>query len=188
MNSSIKEFPIFNYISRPTVEHMVGDEATYKELFLKYYPPLTAFAFRFVKDEEAAKDIVQSVFIKIFERRDTLIIEESAKSYLYRAVSNACINYKRKEAVRLGHYELYVKELDEKFFEDAVEQSEEEHKLFLAIKNLPAQCQKIFMMSRLENRKNQEIAHELSLSIRTVETQISNALRTLRKALAVVFF
>jgi RNA polymerase sigma-70 factor (family 1) len=161
---------------------MEENKPSYEDIFLRYYPPLTAFAFSFIKDEDAAKDIVQSVFIKIFEKRDTLIVQQSLKSYLYKAVSNACINHRKKEAVRSHHNASYAKELIESSFEDAVEQAEEDYKVYDAIKKLPPQCQKIFVMSRLDNRKNQEIADELSISIRTVETQISNALRTLKKA------
>jgi RNA polymerase sigma-70 factor (family 1) len=166
---------------------MEWNEASYKELFLRYYPPLTAFAYRYVKDHDIAKDIVQTVFVRIFEKRNVLLIQENIRAYLYRAVSNECFNHNKKEATRHLHNEAYIRDLHESP-ESTIEQAEEEYRIYQAIKSLPTQCQKIFVMSRLKNRKNQEIAEELSLSIRTVETHISNALRTLRKALAVFFF
>jgi RNA polymerase sigma-70 factor (family 1) len=165
-----------------------GDEGSYRELFLGYYKPLTAFALKFVSDSESAKDIVQSVFVKLYERRGTLSVEENIKSYLYRSVSNACINQLKKDSVRLGHQAGYVKEQTEIFFQDALEQTEEELRIHNAINALPPQCRKIFIMSRLEERKNQDIAEDLAISIRTVETQISNALRALRKSLVSFLF
>jgi RNA polymerase sigma-70 factor (family 1) len=159
----------------------------FDKLFLDYYPPLTSFAFRFVKDLDAAKDIVQSVFVSIYEKETMLAVDKNIKAYLYRSVSNACINYLKKESTRLGHHQEYGKMLVESVFEDAVEQTEEEFKIYSAIKKLPSQCQKIFVMSRFDNRKNHEIADELSISIRTVETQISNALKTLRKTILSIF-
>ncbi|MBL0740567.1 RNA polymerase sigma-70 factor [Chryseolinea lacunae] len=161
---------------------------SFQELFSEYYPMLVAFAFRFVRDQDTAKDIVQSVFIKLFEKKDTLLVHDSMKAYLYKAVFNACVNHKKSEAVRLGHHELYARELNTDGFEEAVEQTEEEHKLYNAIKKLPPKCQQIFVMSRLDNRKNQDIADALSISIRTVETQISNALRLLRETLSFFLF
>jgi RNA polymerase sigma-70 factor (family 1) len=166
---------------------MSWNEASFKEMFLRYYPPLTAFAFRYVKDQDIAKDIVQGVFVRMFEKREALIIHESIKAYIYRAVLNECLNYHKKETTRQLHYEAYVREQHQSL-ESAIEQTEEEFRIYQAIKTLPTQCQKIFVMSRLENRKNSEIAEQLSLSIRTVETQISNALRILRKALSMFFF
>jgi RNA polymerase sigma-70 factor (ECF subfamily) len=162
-----------------------GDEASYKKLFLEYYQPLTAFAFKFVADLDTAKDIVQSVFIKIYEKRERLLVEQSIKSYLYRAVSNACINHIKKENIRSAHHSAYAEEMADAFFHDSMEQTEAEHKIFKALNDLPPQCRKIFMMSRLDNRKNRDIADELSISIRTVETQISNALRTLKKVISI---
>jgi RNA polymerase sigma-70 factor (family 1) len=165
-----------------------GDEGSYRELFLSYYKPLTAFALKFVSDRESAKDIVQSVFVKLYERRDTLSIEENIKSYLYQAVSNASINQLKKDSVRLGHQGGFVNEQTDIFFQDALEQTEEELRIHNAINALPPQCRKIFIMSRLEEKKNQDIAEELAISIRTVETQISNALRALRKSLVSILF
>jgi RNA polymerase sigma-70 factor (family 1) len=168
---------------------MESDPSWFDKLFLTYYPPLTAFAFRFTKDVDAARDIVQSVFMKILEKeRSVLARNDTVKAYLYKSVSNACINHIKKESVRQGHHQLFRKEQAEAHFDDAVEQVEEEYRIYAAIKKLPAQCQKIFIMSRIEDRKNQEIADELAISIRTVETQISNALRILRKTITIFFF
>jgi RNA polymerase sigma-70 factor (ECF subfamily) len=164
-----------------------SDETLYHDLFLTYYPPLTAFAFKFVSDRESAKDIVQSVFINLFEKRESLKINHSIKSYLYKAVSNACINHRHQEAVRLKHHGDYSKNISESSFQDAIEQTEEEFKIYQAIEKLPPQCRKVFILSRLESRKNQEIAAKLSISIRTVETHISNALRILRKSINLLF-
>jgi RNA polymerase sigma-70 factor (family 1) len=165
-----------------------GDENFYRDLFLTYYAPLTAFASKYVSDSDSAKDIVQSVFVKLFEKRHSLSIDESIKSYLYKTVSNACINFKEKELVRSKHQSDYAKSLSEISFHDALEQTEQEFKIFQAINNLPPQCRRIFILSRLELKRNPQIAEELAISVRTVETQISNALRTLRKTITNFIF
>ena len=159
------------------------NEAVIRDLFLNYYRPLTAFAFKFVRDVEEAKDVVQSVFIRLLQKSDRADILVNPKAYLFKAVANECLNTIKKAKTRSLHEEAYVAEVSSTAFIEAMEETEQELKIFNAINNLPPKCREVFVMSRLEERRNNEIADQLNISVRTVETHISNALRTLRASL-----
>ncbi|MEN8121544.1 MAG: RNA polymerase sigma-70 factor [Bacteroidota bacterium] len=162
-----------------------GFEKAYEQLFFDYYPQLTVFAKIYVQDIEMAKEIVQTVFVRIFEKRRTISIATSIKSYLYQSVKNECLNFIRHEKIHHEHIGQ-IKQLAENDFvewSDKMLETELEHKIFQLINNLPEKCRKVFNMSRFEGKKNQEIAEILKISKRTVETQISKALKILRKEL-----
>jgi RNA polymerase sigma-70 factor, ECF subfamily len=167
-----------------------GDESAYKYLFESYYRPLTAFAFRFFQEVQMAKDVVQNVFLKIYQNRQSLRTVTDIRSYLYKAVYNECLNEIRKHDTRDRYHAQYAVFQQTSFFEQTLEQTEKERRILDAIESLPPKCREIFLMSRLEGRKNREIAETLKISIRTVETQISIGLKTLRKLLlsVILFF
>jgi RNA polymerase sigma-70 factor (family 1) len=158
-----------------------GDENAYRTVFVEYYPLLLAFAFKIIRNEAQAKDAVQNVFLKMFASREGVHVQLNLRSYLLTAIRNECLNLIRKESRLQEHHNDVVRDQDEFFFNDAIEQAENESQIYKAIKSLPEQCQRIFIMSRLDDKRNSEIADELGISIRTVETQISNALKALRK-------
>jgi RNA polymerase sigma-70 factor (family 1) len=159
------------------------NEAAIRDLFLTHYRPLTAFAFKFVRDVDEAKDVVQSVFIRLLLKSDPADILMNSKAYLFKAVANECLNAIKKAKTRSLHEGAYVEEISSTALVEAIEESEQELKIFNEINNLPPKCREVFVMSRLEERKNNEIADLLNISVRTVETHISNALRTLRTSL-----
>jgi len=161
-----------------------GDEISYNQLFNKYYILLTVFACKYVEDSETAREIVQDFFVHIFEIRNSLIITTSLSSYLYQSVRNRCLNHISQIKVREGHLEnLKISEASVTNLEDKIIEAELEHQIYQIVSQLPGQCQKIFKMSRVDAKKNGEIANILNISIRTVETQISKALKILRQEL-----
>lgn len=162
----------------------LGRESTYRDLFAEYYRPLSVFAMKYVGDLETAKEIVQDFFVHLFQNRESIVISTSLKSYLFRAVRNRSLNYIRKNKSNRHHLEQYsagqesTEDLEAKILE-----TELEHRIFKIVNDLPPQCRKIFTLSRVNGLSNKEIAGQLQISIRTVETQISNALKTLRSKL-----
>ncbi|MBN2523797.1 MAG: RNA polymerase sigma-70 factor [Bacteroidales bacterium] len=159
-----------------------GEEAAYELLFKEYYQLLTVFANKYLNDIENAKEIVQDLFVHLYEKRDHLDINSSLKSYLFRSTHNRCINYINAQKIR-NKYADHVKQIDtgkENSLENEVNKTELEHALYKAIDDLPPKCQIIFKMNRFEGLSNSEIANKLSLSKRTIETQISKALKILR--------
>lgn len=161
-----------------------GKESVYKELFAEYYRPLSLFAVRFVDDLETAKEIVQELFVTIFENRKKLVITTSLKSYLYQSVRNRCLNHLKHIQVDRKHLnKLKLEQESSENLELSIETNELESRIFQIVSDLPPRVQEIFIKSRVNGMKNSEIAENLNISIRTVETQISNALKILRKDL-----
>jgi len=165
-----------------------GDEHAYHAVFMKYYTFLLAFAFKIVRDEENAKDVIQVIFTRMYTSRESISIQQDLRSYLIMAVRNECLNFIKKEKRLRENQEEFAFNAGDKFFLNAIEEAESENRIYKAIRELPPQCQKIFTMSRIDEKKNQEIATELGISIRTVETQISNALKALRRSLLMMIF
>jgi RNA polymerase sigma-70 factor (ECF subfamily) len=163
-----------------------GDEFAYETIFMTYYQPLSVFAVKLVGDMDLAKDIVQEVIVNFYQKRHQIEIHTSLKAHLYQSVRNRCLNHiKREQIIKTHHSQLFIENKDsEQVFHDIMEETELEHKIHQIILSLPNQCQKIFEMSRFQGKSNQDIADELSISKRTVETQISNALKKLRIKLA----
>jgi len=168
-----------------------GDPKAFEQIFFRYNSGMTAYAMKFVGDMETARDLVQDVFFYIWEKRDVLNIDRSIKSYLFRSVHNACINFLKKEE----HKKVYGRNLFLKFFEKwPGNNSDDAYQLLLAkdlgceidsiVDELPEQCRNIFKLSRFKGLKNREIAEIYSISIRTVETQIYRALKKLRAGLS----
>ena len=159
-----------------------GEEAAYELLFKEYYQVLTLFANKYLNDLEQAKELVQDLFVHLYEKRDQLDINSSLKSYLFRSTHNRCLNFINARKIR-QKYAAYVNQHSDNTvntLEQEVNKAELEHALYKAINDLPPRCRSIFKMNRFDGLSNGEIASKLKLSKRTVETQISKALRILR--------
>jgi RNA polymerase sigma-70 factor (ECF subfamily) len=146
---------------------------------------LVAYACKYVSSVDIAREIVQDFFVRLYEKRQTLSINSSLKSYLYRSIYNCSINYINQKNIQDRHLKsIDLERNDEENLESEINMVELQYKIYKAIDELPAKCGRIFKMNRLEGLKNEEIAIQLNLSKRTVETQISKALKILRKKLA----
>lgn len=161
-----------------------GNEAAFGQLFHFYYAPLCRYATGIVLEPEEAEEIVQQVFLRIWERRAELNITVSFKAYLYRSVHNASLNHKqrRKNNVRFDDAPLRVVHAAEASHEMDVKMLEKE--IGKALNVLPEQCRKIFELSRFEELKYREIAELLDISVKTVENQMGKALRIMRERLS----
>jgi RNA polymerase sigma-70 factor (ECF subfamily) len=159
----------------------------FRQLFHTHYENLHRYAYTFLKDSQNANDIVQSVFTRLWEKRDTVTFDEDIKGYLYTAVHNRCLNNIRNERTKARYME-YKKTDAGSFIQDGtaykVLVTELSKRIAQATAALPEQCRIIFLKSREEGKKYAEIAAELGISVKTVETQMSKALRILREKLA----
>ncbi len=163
----------------------LGSERAYHSLFREYYAILSVFAKKYTGDLDSAKDIVQDVFIKIYEQRVQLEIHTSLKSYLYQAVRNHSLNYlKHIQITQKYKSNIHYSTKNDSDWSDKMLEAELEAKVFKIVSTLPKQCQNIFNLSRVQGLKNKEISEQLNISIRTVEKQISNALKALRENLS----
>lgn len=163
-----------------------GDQAAFEEIFISYYQALVVFATKLVSDMDLSRDIVQEVIVNFYEKRTQIQIHTSLKAHLYQSVRNRCLNHLKREQIVRNHHSILIadKKEAEKVFYDTMEETELELKIHQVIQSLPKQCKNIFEMSRYQGKSNQDIAEDLSISKRTVETQISNALKKLRVKLA----
>lgn len=150
-------------------------------LFRVYYAALCSHAIRFVYSKEVAEDIVGEVFCRFWEDQIFLKINVSYGAYLAKAVRHKAYNYVKLQLSR--------KVPDEKFEEnqassdpDKILQYDELYNFLVeSINALPQQCKKVFVLSRMENKRYQDIAAELEISVKSIEAHISRALRILRK-------
>ena len=163
-----------------------GNKNAFELVFKKYYSSLCVYAKKYSQNDKIAEEIVSRFFFTFYQKRETLNIETSLRSYLYRSVRNTALNYLRENArMTVGSEEESI--LKGITYSDSVHETligkELEETINKAIDNLPDQCKSIFVKSRFEGKKYKEIATELNISINTVETQMSRALQKLRKDL-----
>lgn len=147
-----------------------------EQLFLYYYRPLCLYALHYVNHTDVVEDLVQECFVKLMEKQPIA----NEKAYLYTAVRNACIDYLRKKnplSTDVQPTDLEGTITDE----EAAERSLHEAELWTAIDTLPERCRMIFLMAKQDGMTYHEIAEELHISEKTVEHQISKAIRQLRK-------
>lgn len=155
-------------------------------LFRKYYGPLCSHASRFVYSKEAAEDIVSEVFYLFYKEKLYKSVNSSYKAYLMQAVRYRAYDYVRWELSksRRGTDVDSVSLIDHEPSPSEIVQYDELYRsIELAIDQLPPQTKRVFLLSRFEGRKYQEIASELAISVKTVESHMSKALSLLRQAL-----
>ncbi|MBI1343577.1 MAG: RNA polymerase sigma-70 factor [Terrimonas sp.] len=162
------------------------DEATFEQVFKTHFKNLHAYAYTILKDETMAEEIVQQVFFRLWERSEKLNFNGSVTAYLYRAVHNESLNHIKHRKVRSDH-QLHVAYLMKQTTEHASKKiltKEMEARYRSALNELPEQCRTVFQLSRFEDLKYREIADRLHISVKTVENQMSKALKLMRTRLA----
>jgi len=170
--------------------HSFIDNVRWQEVFEKtftdWYEGLYGYAFSMLKDQDTAAEVVQNVFCKIWEKRDGLYVHTSARAYLYGAVYHECINWMRQEKKSKDYRKQVLQGgqwTEGTPASGKVEMDELEKKIQQAMDMLPEQCRAIFLLSRFGNLKYREIAEQLGIAVKTVEAQVSKALKFLRQEL-----
>jgi RNA polymerase sigma-70 factor (ECF subfamily) len=159
-----------------------GNQIAFEMIFKTYYKPLCHYAYSFLNDKNEAEEVVQTAFIKIWEKKNELSVQSSLKAYLYSMVRNGCLNVIKHEKVKQLHAKWHVQETERsrELVEEKVLSNDLESKIYLAMKALPEQCRLVFQLSRFEELKYQEIADQLQISVKTVENQMGKALKIMR--------
>ncbi len=163
-----------------------SDVAAFRKLFDIFNRPIHRFVSYKLADSDAAEDVTQEVFIKLWENRSDVQPERSIKSYLYTIANNLTLNYIRHSKIVRKHQEntrLVSEHLAERSPEQLLEQVEFDEAVLTAINHLPEKSRIVFQLSRLENLSYKEIAARLDISIKTVESHIGKSLKLLRQAL-----
>ena len=155
----------------------------FEALFCDYYPLLTRFAEQMVASQEVAEDIVQNLFVHLWDQPDHLRAVVSLKSYLFRSVKNRCINHLRHLAIEDKHQLLYAEALLSLEQESAANDAVLVQEIARALAQLPTQMSLILRMKYRDGKKRHEIAQQLSISENTVKTQLTRGRAKLRKLL-----
>ena len=162
----------------------MGDHASYKQIFLKYFPKVKYFIAHFVKSETIAEDLTQEIFVKLWENRLKLVSVQSFNSYIYRMAKNATLNYIEHKDVEKKYIEQqYENELGQSI-EDEIYARELELLVQLTVNHMSSQRKRVYQMSRDEGLKNEEIAEQLNISKKTVENHLNIALKEIRKTIS----
>ena len=166
---------------------------SFEDIYLTYFSKMKYFAKEYVVSEEDAENIVQDVFMELWEKREALTMHTNLIAFLFTAIKNRCLNFlKHQSYIQAKTCSLKAdEELESQLnlyaleqFDEAVSSiSEVENLLSRTMQKLPERCREIFLLSRIEGLKYKEIAERLDISVNTVENQISIALRKLRSEL-----
>ena len=151
-------------------------------LFRQEFKGLCFFAIQYVKDFETSREIVQDAFIRLWEKKETIDLSKPVKSYLSTSVRNKCLNWLRDNR-KFNKDILSMEKLLSDYRvepQDKMVEADIRRNIQDAIRELPEKCREIFVMSRFENLKYQQIADKLDISVKTVETQMSKALQHMR--------
>ncbi len=175
------------------IENIIrGNEKAFELIFHKYFQRLFNFAKAYVIDKEVAKEIIQESYMKIWEIRSRLKPESNPEALLFTLVRNIALNYlkhrlierkylqtaKQQNEIHRLHYVALKNDVIEKLYSAEIQAA-----LNRAIENLPTRCRQVFKLSRIENLANKEIASKLNISVKTVENQITAALKRIRPAI-----
>lgn len=169
---------------------MEGNPAAYEELFKQTYPRLLGYCKLFIHDQGQANDLVQECFIKLWEKHATIKPHQSVESLLFVMLRNKCLNYLRDQKIHLSEKNIHLmeeNELQHLFQLDFIGKEEItlEEQLLTAIREsvdkLPEKRKIVFIQTKIEGKKNKEVADELGISVKAVEKHLHQAKEQIRK-------
>ena len=166
-----------------TVEHP-GHETAFEAAFKSNFKALHAYSHTMLRDEDMAEEIVQTVFLKLWENRDRMTIHTSLRAYLYKSVYHESLNYLKHKNVQRRYMQEAMVDYKQRQTDEVMGDSELRRQLHAALQRLPEKCRTVFQLSRFEELRYQEIADRLGISVKTVEAHMGKALKVLRLRLA----
>jgi RNA polymerase sigma-70 factor (ECF subfamily) len=160
-----------------------GNQKAFDTLFTKYYKYLVVTAYQYVKEDHLAKDMVQEIFCDLWHRREEVTID-NPKAFLRQSVVYKCLATIRKNSrVNLEEDSLTIQNESKKYVDEEVSFNEVNAFIKKVVSELPERCREVFELSRYEQLSHKEIAERLGISKKTIENQMTKALKTLRNAL-----
>ena len=162
-----------------------GDSNAYDTLFRIWYPNLVHLAQGMLRDRAAAEEVVQDVMLELWRRRESLVVQDSIRAYLFQSTRNRALNHVRRLDVEKRGEPHAAERLTMPSQADAkVVERELAAAIAEAVAALPERCREVFELSRVHGLRYSEIATTLGISVKTVEAQMGKALRTMRERLA----
>lgn len=154
-------------------------EKEFELYFKRYYTPIGMYVMRYCENAEEAEDIVQETYSTVWQRFHDKDFPKNLKSYIYRVAHNITIDRLRRRDIQ--EVSMPLEEMGEiEVSEEAIDTSERDARLWIAISRLPVRCKKVFLMSKRDGMSHAQIADELNISAKTVENQITKAFKILR--------
>ncbi len=160
-----------------------GGEAAFEKIYKSYFALLRNYSASIVGDSDMAYEIIQNIFVALWENRKNLDREKSLRNYLLRSAHNNSLRYLKTQSLHLQHQENLKKEKSEEEQENVIQHEEypdPEQQLAALLNELPERSRQVVLMSHIENKKSADIARELGISVRTVETILYQAMKKLR--------
>lgn len=175
------------FLSQNSDEELFGlvkenqDTAAFRELYQRYWVVLVDKAYKRLDSIQKAEDIVQTIFIDLYQRRESIELTHSLKAYLFQALKFRVLNEFRANALKERYRrELFFSPLCKNDLANDIEAKELDLKIHKIIDGLPEKCRQVFLLSRRENKSNMDISRDLNISVSTVEKHIGKALKTFR--------
>jgi len=162
-----------------------GDAAAFEQIYRSYVRELCSFAAYYLKSTDTAKDIVQNVFLILWERRNSIRIEGCLKTYLFTSVRNLCINFLKHQTVHRTSMDVYSQLfiIQTATPHELAVQQEFDTTLTHALEKIPERSRIVFILNRFFNMKYAEIADILEISVKTVDAHMVKAVQSLRSNL-----
>lgn len=161
-----------------------GDRESFNQIFRRYYPKLVRFCVRYVADSDNAAEIVQDLFVKLWSNREKLSFNSSFESYMLTSVRNSALTYINKERSHAeANLRIYSDDSDANDPSETLQSNNLEESYRRILKTMPEKRREVFLASRFDGLKYTEIAEKLGISQKTVEAQMSAAIKQLREGL-----
>lgn len=177
MNASITDEKLIAAIGN-------DDYTSYNKLFVRYYSRLCCYVYRLLGEKEDAEDVVQDLFLTLWNNRKKIAIGENVSGYLYKMARNLALNHIRTRT----NYKTVLENREEQlsyYEENPLETEEFRMALYNCINLLPGRCKEVLLLHRVKGLKQKEIADQLSISVKTIKNQIWASLQRLKKCLEV---
>jgi RNA polymerase sigma-70 factor (family 1) len=165
----------------------LGSPDAFKELFDLYYLPLSTYALKYCDSFSLAEDIVQDLFVKIWDEKLYMNFENQIGPYLFKSIKNNALQASKQ--INKYHFVKIEEHVNNMIFDENLDIKyieEEKKKLFAEIESLPTKCQEVFKAIVLDNLKYKEVALQLGISVNTVKTHYSRALKQLRHVIEII--
>lgn len=191
MPRSLKAVTFTHVTDNDLINHIrQGSNGAFEEVYDRYWGMMYIHAYKMLKDEDDAKDVVQELFTNLWANCSALELRVSLKAYLHTALRNRILNLFNSQKVRNSYVEslsLYFQE-QHLVAEERFREKELGHIIEQEISNLPEKMRNVFELSRKKHLSHKEIAAELQISDKTVKKQINNAIKILKLKISYLFF
>ena len=182
--------------SQLNIQLKEGNPAAYEELFKQTFPRMLGYCRLFVQDQSQSNDLVQECFVKLWEKRETIQALQSIESLMFVMLRNRCLNYLRDRKIHLNEkninlvdenelqhlYQLDFSGKEERTLEEILVEAIRE-----TIEKLPEKRKLVFIKTKIEGKKNKEVAAEMGISIKAIEKHLHQAKKQIREELIVKF-